>query len=108
MAPNRRPPTMTCASSIDLLLPTLHRPIELGGRRLVRPYQLIGLVLELDEVGGGEGVLTGLVELHAVVAHHQLLGLEIGLGERVADLLGLRSEERRVGQECRSRWSPYH
>src|SRR3712207_7515984 len=23
-------------------------------------------------------------------------------------LQGLRSEERRVGKECRSRWSPYH
>ena len=22
--------------------------------------------------------------------------------------LGCRSEERRVGKECRSRWSPYH
>ena len=22
--------------------------------------------------------------------------------------VGLRSEERRVGKECRSRWSPYH
>ena len=24
------------------------------------------------------------------------------------DVLGIRSEERRVGKECRSRWSPYH
>src|SRR5256885_11392302 len=24
------------------------------------------------------------------------------------DILGMRSEERRVGKECRSRWSPYH
>ena len=24
------------------------------------------------------------------------------------DLIMLRSEERRVGKECRSRWSPYH
>ena len=24
------------------------------------------------------------------------------------DLSNLRSEERRVGKECRSRWSPYH
>src|SRR2546430_10042243 len=24
------------------------------------------------------------------------------------DSLGFRSEERRVGKECRSRWSPYH
>ena len=25
-----------------------------------------------------------------------------------ADFDGQRSEERRVGKECRSRWSPYH
>ena len=28
--------------------------------------------------------------------------------EDYAQELGLRSEERRVGKECRSRWSPYH
>ena len=27
---------------------------------------------------------------------------------RVTDAKGKRSEERRVGKECRSRWSPYH
>ena len=27
---------------------------------------------------------------------------------RCRDLDGGRSEERRVGKECRSRWSPYH
>ena len=27
---------------------------------------------------------------------------------RIAGLKGPRSEERRVGKECRSRWSPYH
>ena len=33
---------------------------------------------------------------------HQLVaGRELWLG-------GIRSEERRVGKECRSRWSPYH
>ena len=25
-----------------------------------------------------------------------------------SDTIALRSEERRVGKECRSRWSPYH
>ena len=25
-----------------------------------------------------------------------------------SEKVGLRSEERRVGKECRSRWSPYH
>ena len=28
--------------------------------------------------------------------------------ERQEALIRLRSEERRVGKECRSRWSPYH
>ena len=32
-----------------------------------------------------------------------------GLGLEMARGLGAgRSEERRVGKECRSRWSPYH
>jgi len=29
-------------------------------------------------------------------------------GDEVRELLHDRSEERRVGKECRSRWSPYH
>ena len=32
-------------------------------------------------------------------------------GEKVSEDIGFessRSEERRVGKECRSRWSPYH
>ena len=33
--------------------------------------------------------------------------VSIGLGSAIAFGLG-RSEERRVGKECRSRWSPYH
>ena len=35
-----------------------------------------------------------------------LTGKDCGLSER-APMCG-RSEERRVGKECRSRWSPYH
>src|SRR3712207_1947027 len=35
------------------------------------------------------------------------LALQLPTG-LVRDPSGVRSEERRVGQECRSRWSPYH
>src|SRR2546422_1408157 len=36
-------------------------------------------------------------------------GLQPGLGGRRRPWVwGGRSEERRVGKECRSRWSPYH
>src|SRR2546422_6679199 len=44
----------------------------------------------------------------------QLYGVEKTLGilpgrvTYVIDQAGVRSEERRVGKECRSRWSPYH
>ena len=27
---------------------------------------------------------------------------------KITKMIGERSEERRVGKECRSRWSPYH
>ena len=32
----------------------------------------------------------------------------MGKRARVSFIRVLRSEERRVGKECRSRWSPYH
>src|SRR3712207_9028288 len=36
-----------------------------------------------------------------------LVPVELGPGD-TAELDDVRSEERRVGKECRSRWSPYH
>src|SRR3989449_3016286 len=33
---------------------------------------------------------------------------ELGIYPAVDPLTSTRSEERRVGKECRSRWSPYH
>ena len=48
-------------------------------------------VAETGGVGKAEKPVTGIVDA----------GLVFFLGQ-------LRSEERRVGKECRSRWSPYH
>src|SRR5258707_14121766 len=33
---------------------------------------------------------------------------KVSTSDIVAQLASARSEERRVGKECRSRWSPYH
>ena len=47
-------------------------------------------------------------------SHIQSLSLRFFQGRRVGEILSrmssdiTRSEERRVGKECRSRWSPYH
>src|SRR2546427_6734727 len=49
----------------------------------------------------GDLAVDHVEELHLAALDHDLLG-------RDPALLGPRSEERRVGKECRSRWSPYH
>ena len=50
-------------------------------------------------------ILLGIVALVIPGTMQKTLGYLIGI---VLIVAGLRSEERRVGKECRSRWSPYH
>ena len=40
----------------------------------------------------------------SIIEHEFIRRFTLSAGERI----GCRSEERRVGKECRSRWSPYH
>ena len=50
-----------------------------------------------------EAAIKGYIEPHLerdLVSAGAIKGIEIEGGQR--------SEERRVGKECRSRWSPYH
>ena len=59
------------------------------------------------KIGTGEGVAHSKRWYVALVRMHH----EKKVAERL-DKMGIenfvRSEERRVGKECRSRWSPYH
>src|SRR2546430_12075144 len=50
--------------------------------------------------------LTGGVEIGRGASTY--LGTMFDVGPHGRVKLGERSEERRVGKECRSRWSPYH
>ena len=61
-----------------------------------------------------EGVPLYICDQNALIAYY---GSEIELNRTIVSPRGdgiysarlpLRSEERRVGKECRSRWSPYH
>ena len=62
---------------------------------------------EKDErVKGGRKRMIS-VEMEDVLAVLQLCKPYI-IGIIAALVIGIRSEERRVGKECRSRWSPYH
>src|SRR5258708_8281698 len=65
------------------------------------------LVVGLADVGRFRHVATDRRDLALGVR----LDLLLGRGERVRvarEDRDIRSEERRVGKECRSRWSPYH
>ena len=63
-------------------------------------------ILEYDEC---IAVLTGTKNLPSEI-HSALMrrGKEANGGKTTLALAMARSEERRVGKECRSRWSPYH
>src|SRR5256886_5767009 len=53
-------------------------------------------------------LLQGLgLDLVFVIGWSQILAPETLASARLG-MIGARSEERRVGKECRSRWSPYH
>ena len=55
--------------------------------------------LAVDLLAGGASLVAAALMTLTVNARHLFYG--VSMVER-------RSEERRVGKECRSRWSPYH
>ena len=57
-------------------------------------YKITSISNRKVELVGGEGVYSGSIEIPSELEYR---------GKKLK-----RSEERRVGKECRSRWSPYH
>ena len=56
------------------------------------------------------GIFTAIEYLVAsLLMMITIIGIPFGMQTlKMASLALWRSEERRVGKECRSRWSPYH
>src|SRR2546425_12019710 len=100
----RRPPRST-------LFPytTLFRSLRGADFQLEPEVEpLLGVEIVLDAPGGGRLAARqrgrALGQTRHVEVEHQLPRVRIPGEGAVAG----RSEERRVGKECRSRWSPYH
>src|SRR2546426_11130483 len=94
----RRPPRST-------LFPytTLFRSIT-GAALLLATPSLIFFGWLSDRIGRKPIILAGF--FLAAVTYYPLY-MALGNAANPANI-NYRSEERRVGKECRSRWSPYH
>ena len=94
------------------LLAAAHRGILYVDEVNLLPDHLVDVLLDAAATG------TATVEREGVSLRHACRFLLVGtmnpeegeLRPQLQDRFGLcvRSEERRVGKECRSRWSPYH
>ena len=67
------------------------------------PGETISGIIEFE----GVRIYTGPDFAYAVIGELNRNAAVTVLGRR-GDFFYARSEERRVGKECRSRWSPYH
>ena len=97
---------MTGVQTCALPIFRMNRLKELGivnGSRIILDYPKIGfdvtafIGINLHNAGDSLSALSQLKRLDEITEIHYTTGS-----------YSLRSEERRVGKECRSRWSPYH
>ena len=110
----------TIAMSLTRLLKTA--PRKIADELLPKIIEQLGPFEKIEAAGAGfinftfrkEFIYKKLEEL--IEKKHSFLLTDIGKGKKIqvefvsANPTGPlhRSEERRVGKECRSRWSPYH
>src|SRR3712207_9377586 len=106
----RRPPRSTLFPYTTLFRSAL---VNVGDSRtyLLRNGELTRATVDHSYVQ--ELVSTGHITEHEARTHprRNIVTRALGIEPTVrvdAWVLPLRSEERRVGKECRSRWSPYH
>ena len=73
----------------------------------MRKAHMVGGGVKKDKLTENEYLIYTLAVLPELVFCHGF-GILKNIYEGTFDEADLRSEERRVGKECRSRWSPYH
>ena len=98
---------------IKIKYPFIYRDIA-QNRHIYTQYQYI---IDGERMGGSEDEVIKYKRVH-IDAMFERSGLYYDTADRLREMLAdifpdaakahRRSEERRVGKECRSRWSPYH
>ena len=96
------------AIHFDVPLETIHER-RVGAVIVATGVDIVTRSAEEIGFGGHPDIVTTAEKLH-LACHAQLAcqAAEAPLPLHVTEQREERSEERRVGKECRSRWSPYH
>ena len=102
--------------SINNFMEVIEENPNLCGLNVTIPYkeQVIPFLDELDRDTAKIGAVNVIKIIRQPKGKVKLVGYNsdiIGFSQSIQPLLQphhKRSEERRVGKECRSRWSPYH
>src|SRR3712207_2526541 len=118
-----RPAVLLCCELTSLHVQPAQADLEQVVAHALFSDAAAAVVLE-PGAGRGHRVAAMVARTDASTADHMTwdvtdLGFRMGLSPKVPDVLSrhvgdvvdellARSEERRVGKECRSRWSPYH
>src|SRR2546430_14802923 len=89
---------------VEPLLDRLGRPLETLRISITDRCNFRCVYCMPKEVFGRDYAFLERRELLTLEELARVVGIFAGLGVRTVR----RSEERRVGKECRSRWSPYH
>src|SRR3712207_3483933 len=103
---------MTILSMRANLVYTISSLVVLGGLAYIvgGPGQMSLIMLVYLLPSALSGLMYGK-ELVSKIARYPKIGVYMkGTGKEILSFINIkfRSEERRVGKECRSRWSPYH
>ena len=121
------PPEVRFPGGFTVNLGVLSTTLQLGGQAFTIPWlyllftwlliaglsNAVNLTDGLDGLAGGTSMLA-MLAMAAMAFLHGDINVSIFCAACAGACIGFlwfncyRSEERRVGKECRSRWSPYH
>src|SRR2546430_17121493 len=92
------------AATLDFIIPHVRPGISTGELDRLCHEFIVGheaIPAPLNYRGFPKSICTSInhVVCHGIPGDRRLMD---------GDIVNIRSEERRVGKECRSRWSPYH
>ena len=102
------PPVLPALTAFSRLYPQVELDIDFSDRLVNLIDEGVDVAIRSGELADSRLIARTLGGFRFVLCASPAYLAEYGVPGSPAELAAHRSEERRVGKECRSRWSPYH